>query len=69
MAGATTLFALYLWLRTSHLQSSGQTIHWLAELWAPTAFLSIVIITFLEKLVGPAQGPKQGKKHGKRRKT
>ncbi len=62
MSGATALFALYLWLRTRHLQATGQPIHWLAELWAPTAFLSIVIVTFVEKLVGPI---KPQRKHGK----
>ena len=32
----------------------GETVFWLAELWAPADFLSIGLVTCIEFMVGPA---------------
>jgi hypothetical protein len=46
-------------IRVWHLNQLGQPINYLAELWAPSSVLSIVIVTFVEKMAGPGPQPKK----------
>lgn len=49
----TALFCVAFFLaRVWHLKRNGVAISYLAELWAPSSMLSIVIVTFLEKFTG-----------------
>jgi hypothetical protein len=58
------LCAAFFLLRVWHLQRNGTAINYLAELWAPSSVLSIVVVTFVEKLTA---GPPQAKKAKKKR--
>ena len=60
----TTVFCVAFFLvRVWYLKKNGVTVHYLAELWAPSSVLSIVIVTFVEKLtIQPGQAPKKRKK-------
>jgi hypothetical protein len=42
---------IFLAVRINKIHAAGGQVFWLAELWAPSAFLSIVLVTFVEKLV------------------
>ena len=62
----TVLCVVFFCVRLWHLQAQGQAINYLAELWAPCSVLSIVIVTFVEKLT--AEAPKAAKAAKKRKK-
>ena len=64
IALTTVLCVVFFCVRVWHLQQAGQPINYLAELWAPCSVLSIVIVTFVEKLTAPepAKAPKKRKK-------
>ena len=46
--------------RVSHLRSQGQDVFWLAELFSPMAVFSVLLVTFVDKLI---KNPKQGASH------
>ncbi len=64
MLAVAALCGGFLWLRLRHLSATGQRVNWLAELWAPCSLLSIIIVTFVEKISKPGDGhaPKKTKK-------
>jgi hypothetical protein len=43
----------FVYFRISYLHSQGKNIFWLAELFSPAAVISILVVTFVEKLVSP----------------
>jgi hypothetical protein len=57
IAAACGGFAAFLYFRVGYLHRQGAEVFWLAELFAPVAFFSVLIVTFVEKLVGKAPGP------------
>lgn len=60
----TAVFCVAFFLtRVWYLKKNGVIVHYLAELWAPSSVLSIVIVTFVEKLtIQPVQAAKKRKK-------
>jgi hypothetical protein len=62
MAGSALGVGLFLWLRISYLKSHGQNIFWLAELFSPVAIISILVVTFVEKLVDPPKARARARK-------
>ena len=69
IALTTLLCAVFFCVRVWHLQQAGQTVNYLAELWAPSSVLSIVIVTFVERLTAePQAAPKASKAPKKRKK-
>ncbi len=56
-----TTYVAFIGFRVWWLGKQEQDIRWLAELWAPTAALSILTVTFVEKLTLPAKKPKPSK--------
>jgi hypothetical protein len=62
----TCIFCVvFFMVRLWHLQQLGQPVNYLAELWAPCSVLSIVIVTFIERMAGPE--PKKAKLPAKKR--
>jgi hypothetical protein len=58
LIGAILVYAIFVGFRSWWLHSQGQTIFCLQELWTPTAIVSILVVTFVERLVRPpAQVP------------
>jgi hypothetical protein len=53
MAGSAVGVAVFIGLRIHHLHSEGKNVFWLAELFSPVAVISILMVTFVEKLVSP----------------
>lgn len=51
-------------LKIKGMLDRGEPVFWLAELWAPTAFVSIGLVTCIEFLLpaAPAPGPKSPRK-------
>jgi hypothetical protein len=63
IAGTALLCAAFFMMRVWRLERAGTAVHYLAELWWPTSVLSIVIVTFVEKLTDQtAKAPKKRKK-------
>ena len=67
MGTTALLCAAFFFIRVWHLRQSGQPVNVLAELWAPSSVLSIVIVTFVEKLTAPEKSQKSNKKAKKRK--
>ena len=62
--GTTVGLAAFISFRVYYLRSHGQNVFWLAELFSPAALFCVVVVTFVDKLVGPASKAKlsRGKK-------
>ena len=59
------IFALWVGLRVKFLYDHGQQPFWLEVLFAPSAFFTVLSVTFIERLVLPdkaANVPKKGRK-------
>jgi hypothetical protein len=59
IAAAVLALAAFIGLRVHYLTSHGQEVFWLAELFPPVAVFSVLVVTFVDKLVAPrAKGPR-----------
>ena len=61
MALTLATYVAFIGFRVWWLGKRQQDIRWIAELWAPTAALSILTVTFVEKLTLPAKKAKPGR--------
>jgi hypothetical protein len=61
IAAAVAALAAFIALRVHTLTSRGQEVFWLAELFPPVAVFSVLVVTFVDKLVAPPRpkGPKK----------
>lgn len=53
--------AVFLWARVAYLSAQGKPVFWLAELFSPVAVFTVLLVTFVDKLVNP-RNPKKVKK-------
>jgi hypothetical protein len=54
----------FIWIRVYYLRSHGQHVFWLAELFSPMALFSVLVVTFVDKMVAPAS---KVKAHGRKK--
>lgn len=64
-AGLVAIAALTA-LKVHNMLQRGEPVFWLAELWAPAAFLSIGLVTCLEFLMGPDSPPPKARRRRKK---
>ena len=60
LAGLFIGLAAFIAFRVQHLRSQGLPVFWLAELFSPVAVFSVLLVTFVDKLVAP-QKPKKSR--------
>lgn len=59
--GIAVLFiglAAFISFRVNYLQSHGQVVFWLAELFSPVAVFSVLLVTFVDKLIASPKNQK-----------
>lgn len=61
MALTLATYVAFIGFRVWWLGKKQQDIRWIAELWAPTAALSILTVTFVEKLTLPQRKPQKAR--------
>ena len=60
IAAALVSLIAFIAFRVHYLTSRGQEVFWLAELFSPVAVCSVLVVTFVDKMVAPkAKGPKK----------
>ena len=57
LAGLFIGLAAFITFRVQHLKSQGLPVFWLAELFSPVAVFSVLLVTFVDKLVKPPKKP------------
>jgi len=53
LAGLCISLAAFIAFRVHHLRGQGLPVFWLAELFSPVAVFSVLLVTFVDKLVKP----------------